>query len=402
MIKSKKNENIKLLMDLGKQPVSNRFLPKSGHEFAPHYDLKLILNETTGQICLEHPFPIEDLKPRYEWLTCFEPEDHLDALADSIIKLPGITQESVFAGYSFKDDSTLERLKAKGYQRQWRIDPQKDLGLSDSCASIETYQSVFNIEKAKQIQENNGHVDVMIVRHVVEHAYNISDYIAAISSLVHPNGYIVWELPDCERALSEGDCTIIWEEHIHYFTSFTFRKLLERSGFYITHYDSVSYPLENSIIAIVKKNNSIADILTQDVTAVSVEVDRAHRFSKKIEQRKKNIRFKLETFLEKHGHIALFGAGHLSVAFLSIMEIADLIDFVIDDNPYKNEMRMPVGKLTILGSDSLYSRDIGLCLLGLNPQNQTKVVEKHMKFSAKGGKFASIFPGTNLDLEKLI
>jgi len=402
MIKPKKNENIKLLMDLGKQPVSNRFLPKSGYEFAPHYDLKLILNETTGQICLEHPFPIEDLKPRYEWLTCFEPEDHLDALADSIIKLPGITQESVFAGYSFKDDSTLERLKAKGYQRQWRIDPQKDLGLSDSCASIETYQSVFNIEKAKQIQENNGHVDVMIVRHVVEHAYNISEYIEAISSLVHPNGYIVWELPDCERALSEGDCTIIWEEHIHYFTSFTFRELLERSGFYITHYDSVSYPLENSIIAIVKNNNSIADILTQDVTAVSVEVDRAHRFSKKIEQRKKNIRFKLETFLEKHGHIALFGAGHLSVAFLSIMEIADLIDFVIDDNPYKNEMRMPVGKLTILGSDSLYSRDIGLCLLGLNPQNQTKVVEKHMQFSAKGGKFASIFPGTTLDFEKII
>ena len=93
MIKSKKNENIKLLIDLGKQPVSNRFLPKSDNEFVPHYDLKLILNETTGQICLEHPFPIEDLKPRYEWLTCFEPEDHLDALVDRIVKLPGISQE---------------------------------------------------------------------------------------------------------------------------------------------------------------------------------------------------------------------------------------------------------------------------------------------------------------------
>lgn len=402
MIKSKKNENIKLLMDLGKQPVSNRFLPKSGNEFAPHYDLKLILNETTGRICLEHPFPIEELKPRYAWLTCFEPEDHLDALVDTIIKLPGISRESVFAGYSFKDDSTLERLKAKGYQQQWRIDPQKDLGISDLSASIETYQSVFNTEKAKQIQENNGHVDVMIVRHVVEHAYNISDYIAAISFLVHPNGYIVWELPDCEQALSVGDCTTIWEEHIHYFTSFTFRELLEKSGFYITEYDSVSYPLENSIIAIVKKNNSIADIVKQDVTAVSVEVDRANRFSKKIVQRKKNIRFKLETYLENHRHIALFGAGHLSVAFLSIMEITDLIDFVIDDNPYKKEMRMPVGELEIHGSDSLYSKDIGLCLLGLNPQNQTKVVEKHMQFSAKGGKFASIFPGTNLDLEELI
>ena len=88
--------------------------------------------------------------------------------------------------------------------------------------------------------------------------------------------------------------------------------------------------------------------------------------------------------------------------FFQSWKIEDLIDFVIDENPYKIGMRMPVGKLEILGSDSLYSRDIGLCLLGLNPQNQTKVVEKHMQFSAKGGKFASIFPGTALDLDKII
>ena len=157
MIEKRKDKNIKLLLNLGKQPVSNRFLPKCGHEFVPHYELKLILNETAGNIYLEQPFPIEALKPRYEWSTGFEPENHLDDLVEKIIALPGIEQESVFGGYSFKDDSTLERLKAKSYQKQWRIDPNSDLGLSDSCASIETYQSVFCIEKAKQIQKNHGH-----------------------------------------------------------------------------------------------------------------------------------------------------------------------------------------------------------------------------------------------------
>ena len=94
------------------------------------------------------------------------------------------------------------------------IKPKIDLGINDPCAGVETFQSVLNIEKAKQIRKNYNYVDVMIVRHVVEHAYNLSDFIAAISALVHPDGYIVWELPDCESALDKGDCTTLWEEHI--------------------------------------------------------------------------------------------------------------------------------------------------------------------------------------------
>ena len=98
----------------------------------------------------------------------------------------------------------------------------------------------------------------------------------------------------------------------------------------------------------------------------------------------------------------MFGAGHLSVAFISIMGITDLIDFVIDDNPHKNGMVMPVGGIEILSADSLYSREVSLCLLGLNPLNQPKVIAKHTSFTRKGGVFASIFPGTDLTLEALI
>ena len=102
------------------------------------------------------------------------------------------------------------------------------------------------------------------------------------------------------------------------------------------------------------------------------------------------------------GSIVMFGAGHLSVAFISIMGIADLGDFVIDDNPHKKGMIMPIGNIEILVSDSLYSRKVNLCLLGLNPQNQPKVIANHIPYTENGGKFASIFPGTALDLEKII
>ncbi|MCX6239051.1 MAG: methyltransferase domain-containing protein [Bacteroidia bacterium] len=391
-----------LLIDFGLQPVSNRFLVADDPIEAPKFPLQLLFGSDTGIIHLRKPFPVEELKPRYDWLTCFEPEDHLDDLVKRLIQLPGVTQESVFGAYSFKDDSTLRRLNEKGYGKTWRIDPERDLGVTDRCANVETYQSVFTTVRAEKIREHHGAADVLIVRHVVEHSYDLSAFIQSIRRLIKPNGYIVWELPDCERALDVGDCTTIWEEHIYYFTQFTFKQLLQGFGFVINYYDSVPYPLENSIVAIVQEASDNTNTPNPDPNLVAQELARARRFAESVASRRVTIRHKLEAIRHKHGSIALFGAGHLSVAFLSMMGIADLINCVIDDNPHKKGMRMPLGNLEIVGSDALYSGDIRICLMSLNPQNQPKVRASHQRFIGQGGLFASIFPGSELDLEILL
>lgn len=386
------------LLDLGMQPVSNRFVDMSGNETAPRFPLKLALNKNSGLIKLITPFPVEEVKPRYSWLTCFEPEDHLDEMVKTIIDLPEVNHETVFGAYSFKDDSTLERLKKLGYRHTWRIDPVFDLGVKDPCANVETYQSVFNNAVANKIVKNHGSADVIIVRHVVEHAYDIELFINTVKQLVKPGGLIVWELPDCERAITQGDCTTIWEEHIHYFTPFTFKQLISNYGLNTEHFQSVPYALENSLIVIsrVEVNaNQKQDIANE---LVEREISHAMAFASAIQQRKKKVRKALEKINNRQGKIAIFGAGHLSVAFISIMEIADLVDCVLDDNPNKNGMLMPIGDIPIVGSENLYSGEIKACLLGLNPQNQPNVVSRHQAFIKDGGLIYSIFPDADNDI----
>ena len=48
-------------------------------------------------------------------------------------------------------------------------------------------------------------------------------------------------------------------------------------------------------------------------------------------------------------------------------------------------MYMPNGKLKILNSDILNSSQIKMCLLGANPQNHEKIINKHNKFLDGGG-----------------
>ncbi|MDP1871807.1 MAG: methyltransferase domain-containing protein [Gallionella sp.] len=386
-----------LLIDFGLQPVSNRFLHPDSTDVVPDFSLQLRIDADTGLIHLGTPFPVEALKPRYDWLTCFEPEDHLDDLARQLVALPEISPDSVFGAYSFKDDSMLRRLERLGYANTWRIDPAEDLAVTDPCANVETYQRELTTARALAIAARRGRCDVMIVRHVAEHAHDLPAFIDAIRVMVKPRGYIVWEVPDCERVLTMGDCTTVWEEHQYYFTRYTFRRVLIDAGFTVVDYASVPYVLENSLVAIVQEGMEPAH--SDDPLAVAAEMERARHFVQKIQTRSIAVHHKLEHWRRTRGEIALFGAGHLSCAFLSLMQASSLMCCVIDDNPNKKGLQMPVGGLHIAGSEVLNSGRIGVCLLGLNPLNQAGVIAKHQKFVDQGGIFASIFPGSALDLE---
>ena len=120
-------------------------------------------------------------------------------------------------------------------------------------------------------------------------------------------------------------------------------------------------------------------------------------FAKSLNNQRKKIREKLIQLKKKYsgGDIVLYGAGHLSVAFISIIQLSDIISYVIDDNLNKKEMIMPIGNIRIVNSEKLYEKNIKICLLGLNPENHSIIIRKNKDYIKKGGIFLSIFPGSN-------
>ena len=71
----------------------------------------------------------------------------------------------------------------------------------------------------------------------------------------------------------------------------------------------------------------------------------------------------------------------MSVAFISIMQLSDIISFVIDDNLNKKKMIMPIGNIPIVDAKKLYEKNIKICLLGSNPANHKIIIDKNEDFS---------------------
>ena len=389
--RSCQSSNIAELLDYGHQPICNRFLVQPTDQ-EERFPLGLSQCRDCGLLQLTEVIPPAELAPRYTWISYNEAEGHLDRMVEEILRAGKITRNAIIYGLSDKDVSTLARLKDKGFRNTFLINPVSDLGIASPGAGIETIQDRFDATHARAIAARQGKADLVIARHILEHAHDLRRFGLALQALLKPGGYLALEAPDFSMALEHFDYSAIWEEHIVYFTPATFQSAISRLGCKPLKLLNYPYALENSLVAISRFDNP--GLCAPDAAALDKELLNGQNYM----QNFKPTRDRLADFLEhqrrERGMIAIYGAGHLSAKFVNLLNLKAFIEFIVDDNPCKNGLFMPGSKLPIIGPAALLDRGIRLCLLSLNPESEARVVNNNQAFIKAGGQFASIFPAS--------
>lgn len=381
-----------LLRDFGLQPPSN-YYPSATEKKESHHPLILGQCRNCGLLQLINPMSPEMVKPHYKWILYNEPEAHLDDFVSRLQELPGISRKAVIHGVTYKDDTTLNRLAHQGFTSSYRYDAQKDLGINDVFASIETIQSKLDLEKARHLLQSHGSADIIIARHVLEHAHDPISFITCLGRMLRPKGYLVFELPDCTKFINGCDYSFIWEEHIIYFSPYTITVFVEHNGFMIHELISYNYALEDSIIAILQLQPlSGAQGIHPSKRKLDKEFVHSRNFALHFEELHLQYNDKLKELHNKGKRIALFGAGHLAAKFLNLFGLKEYVQCVVDDNANKQGLTMPGSRVPIVGSSLLLNDGIDICLLSLNPASEQNVLSKYHAFKERGGQFYSIFP----------
>ena len=263
---------------------------------------------------------------------------------------------------------------------------------------METIQDRLTPDVSDEIVRAIGLADVVVVRHILEHAHDTQRFTKAVKKLVKPNGYLVFEVPDCTKALEDFDYSCPWEEHILYFTPETFKRGLALGGMDLISYASYPHELEDSLVAIVRPSTD--EHPSHAVNPVSDrERHRATHYAQALRQHQEKLGTYLSDFCRNQGKVAMLGAGHLACTFINLLDLKDHIEFVADDNPNKRGLFMPGSRLPILGSEALIDENIKLCLLTVAPQVECRVVANNQGFVQRGGTFSSIFPASKMALK---
>ena len=380
-------KSVTTLIDFGSHPPSNRF-EKIGTIEKDRHRLRIGQCLGCGMIQLIDAMRPNMVKSHYKWIKYNEPEGHLDALVDSLIKRIGEDKTTKIFGLTYKDSSILERLKNLGFSNTYCFDMKNNFSISDDEAGLESIQEVIDTPLIEQLQNNYGKADVLLIRHFLEHVHDPLNFLQIIKLLVKPEGYIVFEVPDCTRFIEVCDYPFIWEEHITYLNSYTMRLILEKSHLLLEELKIYPYTYEDSLVAIVK--NTPAPFQNKKNTlTIDGEIKAGKKFSRQFVNRKEQI-FNLLTHWHSEGkNVAIYGAGHMAAKFLNFYEIGKFFKFVIDDDKEKQKLLMPDSRLVIVDSSNLEKVDY--CLLILSPESESIVYNKNKSYLDNGGVFYSIF-----------
>lgn len=394
------SDNLEEILKTKPLPISTRYLSnQKKKEFLK--PMKMGLCQGCGLFQIINPVYYGELVPLYDWINYNEPEDHLDKVCSVIREIKGVGKELCFAGLTYKDDTTLARLKKMNAFDVWRIDPLKDLNITERNHNIESIQEKVSYIDEKKLLKEYKKADIMLVRHILEHTHHTKLFSNSLKKMVNSDALLVFEVPDCTEALKHNDYTTLWEEHRYYFTPETFLRSLEILGYEIVKFECYKYPHENSLVAFVYPSETIKSTYLRK-SSIGNELEVATKFAKNIYKQKNILHKNLKKILSKNGKISIFGAGHLSSMFINIMDCASEIECVIDDDPNKQNLFMPGSRVKILDSTSLYNNDISLCLTAVSPASEEKIRSNNKDFVSGGGIFTSIFPQSQNNIFNII
>lgn len=388
------------ILDLGPQPVSSHFA-SAARDASVQHALGLAVCERCGMVQLSAPFPYRDLISPHRWLTLGEPEAHLDAVVDNICRLPGLRPDAAIGGISVKDRSTLERLRARGFANARQLELTGRDGVADAANDFVSIQALLTPAAAGEIAASRGPFDLIVARHIVEHASAPRDFLAALGALLAPGGHLVVEVPDCRGNLLRQDYTMIWEEHVLYLTPQTVSQLLGSANCREISTELYPLPYENVIVLCAQKSMGAAGLSPIVPTAVEENRRFAQRYADAFGGWTAKYRALFERLADGR-RLAAYGAGHLTSGFLNYHGLADYFAFVVDDTPQKQGLFLPKSGLPIVPRSRLDARKIGACLFGLSPALEERIIQNNAAFVAGGGEFYSLLVDSPRSIRNLL
>ncbi|HTX03623.1 MAG TPA: class I SAM-dependent methyltransferase [Candidatus Acidoferrales bacterium] len=362
--------NLEPLIDFGATPIAHRLLTQRDAD-EEVFPFALSLCARCSLVQVADPIDPAVLYKGYNYnLSSWKFEPHLEDEIEKIAQLMPRTVLEIGAN----DGRFLDAVRERTGATCLGLEPNPIPGARARERGFTIFESWASEAVAAQIVAQHGKVDLVVARQVFEHVLDLQDFLRTAKRAVRLGGHLFIDVPDFAPACRLGDSSVLWEEHVNYFTESTLLAILAREGFESTWVGR--YDFSGGTVAILAQLSDTSDPHALP-SNVATELDAARNFPVLLHEFGGRLKRALSRARTQGVRIMLYGVGVRSCAAANMLGLGPLIDDVVDDQIERQGKFMPGTRLEILSSD-IFEKNTApaLCILAVNNESESVVRKK--------------------------
>ena len=381
-------------LDLGKQPITNKFIGKQEIKNEFFYNLKVVLDEETKLVSIQ-----EFVKPE---LMFNDEYAYTTSLSYPMVEHFKNTAE-ILKG-RFNPTRTLEIGSNDGpFIKNFRkksslcVEPCGNFAQITEDMGYKTKVDFWSTELARTIEKEDGKVDLIYAANCICHIHDLDDAFTGVKNLLTDDGVFVFEDPSLLRMLERGSYDQIYDEHAHVFSVTALDNVLRNNGLKVFSVDNLSvHGGSNRIYATHIDRDVVDDTvkrnLDEEISFGINNFETYEIFAEKVKKSKDDLVKTLKDLKSEGKKIISIGATSKSSTVFNYCEIDNsLIDCITDTTPAKQGLLSPGSHIPVVDRESVNLIDYDYAYLGAWNFKDV-IANKEREFVEKGGKFITHVP----------
>jgi hypothetical protein len=379
-------------LNLGKQPIANKFIEKTDIDNEFFYNLSVGFDNETNLIThMEYVDPPLMFNETY-------------AYRGSMSK----TMQTHFKNFSkmLNLDSSSKVLEIGSndgvFLKNWNplttfaVEPCSNFAKETNDMGYKTYSEFWTTNLANRIKSEHGTMDLIFAANCICHIPDLDETFKAVHTLLSDTGLFIFEDPSLAQMINTNSYDQIYDEHPHIFSVIALRNLLSRNGLTIVKVDNIPVHGGSNRIYVMKSefaniDSSVENNIQFELMLGLDKLETFQNFANRVAQSKTDL-IELLTRCKRLGKkIISYGATSKSTTVFNYCGIdTSLIDYVIDTTPEKIRKLTPGSHIPIKNSNGIDS-DVDVVYLGAW-NFATEIMNKESEFIERGGKFITHVP----------
>ena len=345
--------DLRPVLSLGEMPLANALLTADQlDEPEPKYPLDVAFCPACSLVQITDAVPPETLFREYAYFSSYSETmlNHVARLVDRLIASRDLGARSLVVEIGSNDGYLLQFYQRRGIP-VLGIEPAANVArVAQETRRIPTLCAFFGQALALDLAGQGRRADVIHVHNVLAHVPDPNGFMRGLGILLKEDGLAVIEVPYVKDLIDHCEFDTIYHEHHSYFSLTALARLVTRHGLAIGDVERV--PIHGGSLRLEVRGDgaapagasgpSVAALLAEEAAWGVDRLEFYADFGRRVGTLKDSLCRLLRTLRRGGARVAAYGAAAKGATLLNYTGIGrDLVDFVVDLNPYKQGRFMP-------------------------------------------------------------